>query len=390
MNIAIVKDIVEFKLFMKFYDLLPEAEKNRLELCSTMEVDEAEFPLSSVKLPIPALSLKILYFLAIQRWLFCNTGCSNSALQIFIYNIFVLPWNLGKKVKQNRFIFKLLRRIYQFRPLKYFSNKKVFDTNILIKKVREHADINSSQYDTVYVFRHYSLDVGLLVESLRKSNPETRIVTFCRSDDTPDTKGPPTFVSSEIIFQNEFQESRYRLLNGPSWEYQASKILDLDLMQHQAQRGERVGKFNVLYAASDAFWNPFEEELVASLAGVFRNKASLTVRPMMMDVRNWEKFNVKTDTSSYSLPLGSCSIKRFNEHLSSYDLVLSSTSTIVTEARILGVPSALVWFEGMEWVFEREHLKKIVDIGVPLVTSVGDLKNYIKKPLQGAKNETIV
>lgn len=379
MDLVVIKDIVEFKLFMKFYDQLPEAEKNRLELCTTLEVDESEFRLSSIKLPIPKLSLKILYFLTIQRWLFCNRGCSNSALQIFIYNIFVLPWNLGKKVKQNRFSFKLLRQIYQYRPLKYFSNRGSLDANCLINKVRQYADINSSQYDTVYVFRHYSLDVGLLIESLRKNNAEIRVVAFCRSDDTPDTKGPPTFVSSEIIFQNEFQESRYRHLNGQMWEYQISKILDLDSIRQQAQREKKPGNFNVLYAASDAFWNPFEEELVASLAEVFRSKASLTVRPMIMDIRNWGKFNVKTDTSSYSLPLGSCSIKRFNEHLSSYDLVLSSTSTIVTEARILGVPSALVWFEGMDWVFEREHLKKIVDNGIPLVMSVGDFKNYTKK-----------
>ena len=379
MRLAIVKDIVEWKLFLAYYESLSEEQRKRLELCTPLDVDWSVFNRSTFCLAMPSLLTRIIYFICIQAWMFERRKHSHTACQILLYNIFVLPFSVYRNSRRNTFLFSVLKLFY--RGLSAIDDsvalKPKFRLENLIKsRIVKEARSIPSLYTEILSFRYYSADVGLLVSSLCKANPNINVTAFCRSDDTPDTKGPPTFEFDRIVFSNSFQFDRFKALSLSDQVVDVETTL-FSIAKDSVEKLDRKPnkRPSVLYAASDEFWNPTELEVVAQLLQMFDKKLELTVRPMINDTRDWKAVGCGIDSSSYQLPLNLDSIKDFYIGLMAYDLIISMTSTIVNEADEIGIKSGFVVEENMGWVFDREHLKGIIERGIPCVSTsrVSDL-----------------
>ena len=371
MRLAIVKDIVEWKVFLAYYESLSTEQKKQIELCTPLSVDWSVFNRSELCLERPSLLTRIIYFFIIQAWMFQRKKHSNSAFQILLYNIFVLPFVVYKNSRRNMFWFMALKLLYRrFGSVETCSDlRSRYRFERLIKhRILKEAQRVPSVYTEILSFRYYSVDVGLLVGSLRMANPNIYVTAFCRSDDTPDTKGPPTFDFNRIIFSNSFQLNRFNalsLVDKPVNFETTCFSISKNFFKKCEQRF--VDCTAVLYAASDEFWNPTELDAVAQLQQMYGRRIDLTVRPMLNDSRDWEGLGCKIDSSGYQLPLNLGSLKKFYSELLAYDLIISMTSTIVGEANKMGIKSAFILDEDMEWVFDREHLKSFRERGIPCV-----------------------
>lgn len=371
MRLAIVKDIVEWKLFLGYYESLSMAQKKQIELCTPLNVDWSMFNKSAFCLKRPSLLTRIIYFFVIQVWIFQRRRYSHAACQILLYNIFVLPFSVYRGSRRNILSFLALKFLYErvapaqirndLRPRYRFES-------LIRNRISKEARAAPSVYTEILSFRYYSVDVGLLIGSLCKANPDIKVTAFCRSDDTPDTKGPPTFGFNRIIFSNPFQFNRFNALSlvdqVVNFETTCFSTSKNNLEKPSKSFGSRV---SVLYAASDEFWNPNELGVVSQLQKIYGGALDLTVRPMLNDTRDWKGLGVKIDNSSYQLPLNSSSVQKFYIGLMAYDLIVSMTSTIVDEADGMGVKSAFIVDDNMGWVFDREHLKSLMDRGIPCV-----------------------
>jgi hypothetical protein len=375
--LVIIKDIVEFKTLMNTGYISRVGVDNEVEIISPYKINlERNIPCKHIDIDVDKID-KIRYFLFLQGYFWRHRGVSNSSLQMFLYNNLVFPWRQGNNSKKSTFFFYVMKFFYYLIKKTIKNKNKRIQAGSLLKC---SGSINYDKFfDKVILGRYYSLDTKYIVDALVLNNSEIIIECFCRSDDTPDTKGPPTITPDTMLFSNYFQKKRFDLL-FTSEKYKNYKIISNEEYDINSINNNKSYPKKILYATSDVFLNPFEFDNVKSISKIKNPDIELVIRPIFCDNRKWDNFeNISIQKSSYKEPWDEDTLHKLHSDLCEYLLIVSSTSTIVMEAKHLGIESIFVNINpNMEWILEREHLKYAKQQGIQVITDVKELEIKLK------------
>tara|TARA_B100001250_G_C19810000_1_gene795296 strand:- start:477 stop:1682 length:1206 start_codon:yes stop_codon:yes gene_type:complete len=329
------------------------------------------------------LNIKIFFSKTIQ--LSHNIRNSNSSYSILIetlfktFNIFIPKIFVSNKVFFYLLNSKVLKSIFlicSFNP--FFLILKIF--NFIPNSNKKN---NLIIFDYILFGSPFTKDAQFVLRNF--SHDETKSIALIRNIDTIPCKGFFSIPYDLILYPYRCMSDlfiNYKFINKPRKKLHLNSY-SKKLISYSKSKSDQI----ISFAPSCKFLNPFDPKiayLAFSIANeIFSSKCRLQLRLMASD--NLDRFSSILncfDFEIYYVPENLNSKEVINSDLTNLSkslVVISSTSTVVLDASIMGIKSALYNpLLANKSLYEREHIRLLNEMfNIPIITNKENLKLFI-------------
>jgi hypothetical protein len=407
--LIVIKDNVELKNFL-YYNFSEYINKNNYKVYLLTPVNNDSLFQSEMKKHLNSVVFldakifakvllidKVIY--SVKRFIFflINSQSSDSCFQKLILT-FKYKGILTASDRMYSFIRIFL---YPFSYIFKFSEPYLLSNKCFFSKSRYLENI---KFDYVLFLRPDSMINAKIYNSI-KNNYNLKVLTMIRSFDTPHLKGIFT-IPSDITFS--FSESITKLLKMVNKKSNYGKIINIKegfLSESGINSHKNKNKnIKIMYATGSEKLDPKEYEKVNYIFKELRRRIKVNFKFYIKIhgndfENNYSKLkdqpsvilltfnNSQTQYMSYTgekisfFDLESSS-NHFND-LATYDLIMSSYSTINYDSFLVGTRSCFISLAGFSVyknIYKREHIRELSGkFNIPIIKSIRDLMIYIER-----------